>query len=192
MIASRCRLKFPLIAAIALAALAGCSRYSAYPEGDLSADNPKPPLTIGGYRAGFIHPKNVNSVYVQVFASSEFRRELEFRLTEALVKRIMLDTQYKIAKKNDADTILYGEVKGVQQTLLGQDSETGLPKELQPVMIVDWTWKNRRTGEVLAQRRRMEQAGLYYPIAGETFFDGTEQAIDRLAKRIVEGMEADW
>ncbi len=187
-------LAFSLVGAGALPA--GCG-YSSAPVTEAPTTMPdeapaRRPLQIGGYTAGSIHPANVRTVYVQVFGSQEFRRELEFRLTEALVKRILLDTPYKIAPKGQADTILYGEILAVPVTLLGSDFDSDLPRENQQVLVCDWTWKDRRSGEILAQRRHMEQASEYIPLAGETFFDGTEEGINDLAERIVEAMEADW
>jgi hypothetical protein len=176
------------MALFAAAALAGCGGYSAWPDGG----DGNQPLQLGGYSAGFLQPKDINSVYVQVFASQEYRRELEFRLTESLVKRILNETPYKIAKQEQADSILTGEVRTVPVTNLGNAFDSDLPMEVQLVMVVDWTWKNRRTGEIIAQQRGMQQAGEYLPYARETFYDGSAEAINDLAKRIVEGMEAAW
>lgn len=167
--------------------LAGCG-YSAWPDGS----DGRRPLQMGGYSAGFLQPGEVQTVYVEVFASQEFRRELEFRLTEALVKRILIDTPYRIARRQQADTIITGEVRAVPVTNLGNDFDSDLPKEAQVVMVVDWTWKNRRTGEILAQHRAMMQGGVYLPLANETFFDGSEQAINDVAKRMTEAMESAW
>ena len=66
------------------------------------------------------HPKTVRTVYVEMFRSKEFRRDLEFQLTEALAKRILVDTDYKLADKNLADTMLSGEVLEVRQAVAGQ------------------------------------------------------------------------
>jgi hypothetical protein len=180
-----------------VAALSGCGGYSPSatdPVATSSPDQPqgKPPLMIGGYRAGSIHPTNVQTVYVQVFKSQEYRREIEFRLTEAIAKRILQDTPYKISARDKADTILYGELTSVPVTLLGKAFDSQLPKEVQTVLVCNWTWKDRRSGDILAQRRGMEQASDYIPLAGETFFDGTEIGINRLAQRIVEAMQAEW
>jgi hypothetical protein len=152
----------------------------------------KPLLRIGGYTAGSIHPDNVKTVYVQMWTSQEYRREVEFRLTEAVTKRILQDTPYRISSKNTADTVLYGELVTIPVTLLGSHFDSDLPKENQIVLVVNWTWKDRRTGEIIAQRRGQEQASEYIPLAGETFYDGTEIGINRLAESIVEAMQSEW
>jgi hypothetical protein len=158
-------------------------------------DEVKPPprrLQIAGYTAGSVHPDNVHSVFVQVFASKDFRREIEFRLTEAIQKRISINTPYKITTKEKADTILTGEIVQVANTMLGASFDSDLPLENQMTLTVNFTWKNRRTDEIIAQRRGMMQTGEYLPLAGETAFDATEIAVNVMARRIVEAMEADW
>ena len=173
--------------------LAGCGGYSAYPGGEKGAEgSEKKVLQMGGYKAGFLYPADIQTVYVQGFTSQEFRREIEIRLTEAVIKRILMETPYRLGHKSDADTILYGELRSVPVTLLGTDFDRNLPKENQIVLVVDWTWKNRRTGEVLAQQRGHEQAGEYIPLAGENFFDAVEVAVNRMSERIVERMRSDW
>ncbi|MFQ5495340.1 MAG: hypothetical protein ACE5EX_08145, partial [Phycisphaerae bacterium] len=49
---------------------------------------------------------DIQTVHVDMIHSKEFRRELEFRLTEALVKRIEMDTPYRIAGRRSADAVL--------------------------------------------------------------------------------------
>ena len=67
------------------------------------------------YSTGRPFPATVKTVYVEMFGSREFRRSLEFQLTEALQKRILMDTDYTLADKTRADTMLSGEVLDVRQ-----------------------------------------------------------------------------
>ena len=54
-----------------------------------------------GYSTKRPFPTNIRTLHVEMFHSKEFRRELEFRLTEALVKRIEMD-MLSIKAKHDA------------------------------------------------------------------------------------------
>lgn len=200
-----------VLAAMAMVSLCGCG-YSTGPDDAASADADNENAVAagedegdqggrlkdsyqlgGGYVLGSVHPRGVKTVYVEAFQSQDWRRGLEIRLTEALVKRILHDTPYRIAPKDEADTIIYGEIAYVSVTLLGNDFDSDLPREIQPVITCDWTWKNRRTGQVLAQRKGMQQASEALPLIEKTyFFDATEEGIDDLAERIVEAMEAPW
>lgn len=144
------------------------------------------------YTAARPFPKDVRSVYVEMFRSREFRRDLEFQLTEALQKRILMDTDYRLADKTRADTILSGEVLEVRQATLGTDFRTDLPRETQATIIVSFHWKDLRTGKTLVDRPYFAQTVDYIRPVGETFFQASQEAIDDLAERIVEQMQSDW
>lgn len=116
------------------------------------------------------------------------------RLTEAVVKRLELDTQYKVTDKSRADTELRGTIDRVSQRVLSFNPDSGLPREKELTVTVSFTWTDLRSGKVLAQRRSFRQAGTYIPPQpfGEDFFQGSEDVVNKLAKRIVEQMETDW
>ena len=123
-----------------------------------------------------------------------YRRDLEMRLTEALVKRIELDTPYKVTDKSKADTMLEGTIVSVSQRVLSFNPRQGTPRDQQVRIVVDLTWTDLRTGEVLVKRKGLRAAGVYYPAEplSEGFFQGSADAINRLAQRIVETMERPW
>ena len=90
---------------------------------------------------------DIQTVHVEMFHSKEFRRELEFRLTEALVKRIEMDTPYRIAPRRKADALLTGEVLSVENRTFGDDFDTDLPREIGSTVVVRFRFQNTRTGE---------------------------------------------
>jgi hypothetical protein len=137
-------------------------------------------------------PQNVRTVYVEMFQSREFRRNLEFMLTEALQKRILQDTPYRIADKHQADTVLSGEVLEVRQTVLGRNFQTGTPREQQATFIIRFTWKDLRTGQVLIDQPRFIQSVEYIPPVGEDFFDASTRGLDELAEQMVQQMMESW
>ena len=124
----------------------------------------------------------------------EYRRDIEIRLTEAVVKRIESDTPYKVTDKARADTVLKGTLGPVEQRVLSFDPHTGLAREIQIRLIVDFTWTDLRTGEVRLRKRGFRVASEYIPPApfAEDFFLGSESAIDRIAQRIVEQLANPW
>jgi hypothetical protein len=137
-------------------------------------------------------PQNVRTVYVEMFQSREFRRGLEFTLTEALQKRILQDTPYKIADKSIADTMISGEVLEVRQNTLGRNYYTGQPRQTQATFIIRFQWKDMRNGQILVDQPRFMQSVEYIPPAGQTFDNAADKALDELAERIVEQMMAPW
>jgi hypothetical protein len=135
---------------------------------------------------------NVQTVAVKPFGSKEFRRRIEMQLTEAVKKRIMQDTPYKLADTSVADTILTGEVLQVRQATMGESFECNLPRETQLTLIVKFQWKDLRTGEILVQKDRWLQTYDWSAPVGENQEIGIEGAVDRMAETIVEQMERDW
>ena len=170
--AVKCTARMAAVAAAALA-LAGC-----------------------GYSTQSLYPDDVTSVDVPVWTVGKdvYRRGLEMRLTEAIKKRISLDTPFKIATKGTADTQLTGTIERIDQRVLSTNPDTGRPRELEITITVSFNWTDLRSGKVRKSCPDFHVAGTYIPPApfGEDFFQGSEDVIDELARRIVEQMEAPW
>lgn len=145
-----------------------------------------------GYSSRRPFPDGVQTVYVEMFQSKEFRRELEFRLTEALVKRIEMDTPYHIAPRQTADAILSGEILEVKNRTFGHDFDDDLPRETGSTIVVRFRFQDMRSGETLVERPRFVFQTSYIPPAGETFTEGMTRGLDGLAEAMVESMESDW
>lgn len=137
-------------------------------------------------------PQNVRTVFVEMFQSRDFRRNLEFYLTESLQKRILQDTPYRIAEKQTADTLLTGEILEVRQGVLGRNFQTGKPSEQEVTFIIRFQWKDLRTGQVLIDQPRFVQSVEYIPPVGENFYDASVRGMDELAERIVQQMMESW
>jgi len=145
-----------------------------------------------GYSSTRPFRTDIQTIHVEMFQSKEFRRELEFRLTESLAKRIEMDTPYKIAPRKTADVLLTGEILKVENRTLGDDYKTDLPREIGSNVIVRFTLKDLRTGEILVERPRFVYQTTYIPSVGENFSQGMTRAMDGLAEQIVESMETAW
>ena len=168
-----------VLAYILLTSLAGCN-----------VDPSVGYTTANQYRPG------IRSVSVPIWTRGKdvYRRELEMRLTEAIVKRIETDTPYKVTTRARADTLLTGRIDEIVQQVMSTNPDTGRARELELTIEVSFTWKDLRTGEILVDRENFRIARPYIvdePIA-EDFFEGSAYLINQLAKRIVEQMEAEW
>ena len=97
----RCRRDGCPRAALLLASLAGC-------------------LGLGNYQFGArtLFPEGIETVYVPVFDSSSYRRELGEELTEAVIKEIERRTHYKVVSSPSADTVLTGKITSETKHLL--------------------------------------------------------------------------
>jgi len=145
-----------------------------------------------GYSSDQLFRTDVKTVYVEMFASREFRRDLEFLLTEAVKKRIATDTPYRLAPREKADTILRGEVLEERQAAFAPDFLTRQPRDKQMTLAVRVRWQDVNTGRLLMEREVLLQAVDYLPPAGETEKFAQQRAVDRLAARIVAQMYNDW
>ena len=141
------------------------------------------------------YPSDVRTVSVKMFTRGPniYRRELEIRLTEAVVKAIEFYTPYKVVLDETADTELTGTLTGTGQQTMSMVTSVGNPREKEIVLSASICWQDLRNGEV-RRKASVRAAGSYIPPAPfrEDFFQGTENAIDNLARRIVEEMEAEW
>ena len=145
-----------------------------------------------GYSAGHrgLFRSNIKTVHVPIFENKDFRRGLEFQLTEALIKAIELHTPYKTtSNKQRADSVLTGEIAEVRQGTLGLDFKTHLPRETQATVVASFRWKDLRTGKMLAEMPVVTQSVDYIRPVGENFYQASEEAMNDLAERIVEKME---
>lgn len=145
-----------------------------------------------GYSTKRPFSTDIQTVHVEMFQSKEFRRELEFRLTESLIKRIELDTPYRVAPRNTADALLTGEVLKVENRTFGNDFKTNVPREIGSTVVVRFRLQDLRSGDILVDRPRFVYQTSYIPPVGESFTQGMTRAMDGLAEQIVESMESPW
>lgn len=145
-----------------------------------------------GYSNESLHRENVRTVYVEMFQSREFRRGIEFQLTEALRKEIEKSTPYRNAPRNRADSVLEGEVIQWQEAAVGKDFITNRPREAVGTLYIRYRWKDMRTGKLLVDRPTMITTVQYVRPAGEESYDAYQLAADQMSRRIVESMETPW
>jgi len=117
---------------------------------------------------------------------------LEFGLTEAVAKRIEMDTPYRLAPLRTADTVLAGEILEVRNRTIGDDFDTQLPRETASTLVVAYRWKDLRSGEILVERERFQWTTHYIPPVGESFAKGMVRGLDQMAEALVETMETAW
>ena len=172
------RLLGAMCLAVWVSALAGCS-----------ADPSQ------GYTLASQYPEDVKTVAVPIWkrGSEVYRRDVEFRLSEAISKRLTAETPYRLASREQADTILEGTIRSVDQHVMSFNPDQGTPRNIQVRIVVDYTWTDLRTGAVRFKRTNFSGSGVYYagvPI-GEDFFQGSQEAFDDLAVSIIESL-ATW
>jgi len=153
-----------------------------------SSDPTRGYSTTSTYRGG------VSSVAVPIFSNKSYVRDVEFELTDALVKEIEARTPYKVASEGDADTIVLGQVKSVQLDQLSKSRLTGLSEEVIVSVTIDFQWKDLRTGKVIVERKSFAGHGLFVPSrpTGEPIELGQFAVVQQLARDVVAEMRSDW
>ncbi len=151
---------------------------------------------VGGYSQQSMYRKGIKTVAVPIWTRGKdvYRRGLEMQMTEALQKRIELDTPYKVVTKTTADTQIVGRIDRITQQVLSYDTDTGRPREKEIVISISFTWTDLRTGKAIVKWTRMRVAATYRPHAplNQDFFQGSEAVVNKAAKRVVEKMEKPW
>lgn len=145
-----------------------------------------------GYSNESLYRQSVQTVYVEMFQSKEFRRKIEFQLTEAIRKQIDAATPYRNAPANRADTVLQGEVLEWREIGIATDPITDRPVQNIGTLAIRYRWKDMRTGKLLVDRPLTVTTSDYVRLLGEEPYDAHELAVNQMARKIVESMEAPW
>lgn len=147
-----------------------------------------------GYSAASLYPQDVATVAVPIFENDTFHRDVEFELTDALIKEIEARTPYTVAPRSRADTILAGQIREVELDQLSKSRFTGLAEEVVVRVTIDFEWRDMRSDVTRVERRSFAGNGLFVPSAptGERIEVGRTAAIQQLARDIVDEMQAAW
>ncbi|MEM6504762.1 MAG: LPS assembly lipoprotein LptE [Planctomycetota bacterium] len=151
-------------------------------------------LTGCGYTTTELYPTQYTTVTVPNFENRSNDRNVEFTLREALIKEIEQRTPYKtVSGTGLSDTQLTGTIVRVNRRLISRDATAGLPQEIEVTVVVDFEWRDLRTGEVVRGFRGLSSAGQFVPnrAVGEFDDDGVRLAVSRLASDIVARMRED-
>ena len=160
-----------------------------------------PILFVGcaAYQVGnaSLYPAEVHTIYVPMFESVSFRRDLGERLTEAVMKQIEEKTPYKVVSDPNADSVLSGRIsQESKRVLIG--ARTGDPRELQTQISVKVSWTDNRgkmlrpCPEIPLPPALTAGTGNVVPEAGQSLAVAQQDAINRLAEQIVGLMEKPW
>jgi len=161
-------------------------------------------LALGGcfgYRIGAesLYPVSIHTVYVPVFESDSFRRNLGERLTEAVIKEIELKTPYKVTGDSNADSILSGRITHDTKRVMVLNRYHD-PRESEVSLQVEVRWLDRQNNLIREaapiplpdEVATLRETALLVPEAGHSVATAQQQAIHRLAQQIVSMMEAPW
>ncbi|MEM6470596.1 MAG: LPS assembly lipoprotein LptE [Planctomycetota bacterium] len=158
-------------------------------------------IGCASYRFGSeaLFPANVRTVYIPMVRNETFRQDLGPRLAEALADEVQRQTPYRVVGNPSADTILRCTVTGQNKVILTEAASDD-PRALDSAITVAASWTTRDGRPLMQNSVAMSesdsigfsQSSRFVPEAGQSIETANQEAVDRLAKRIVSQMEARW
>ena len=148
-----------------------------------------------GYSVRPPYNNEIRTVYVPIFRSLTFRRDLNLMLTEAVAKEIEKRTPYKVVGTPDgADSSLTGEVTFADKNLVVENPQN-LPRQLSADLVVNARWTDNRNpsgnpkdvGTVT-----LRETVTFSPEFGDTSMSAYQKACQKMAEQIASMMEQPW
>ena len=166
-------------------------------------------LTGCGYHSGFLIPADVHTVHIRVVGNDTFWHEavksdnlpgsgqpsssrpaytMELELTERIKNEVVRRTPLKIAPEERADSILEATIRKVEPGVLVRDVNNNVSSG-RVTIIVDFTWRDRRTGRIHAEGKNIARPTDFVVTRGETLTSATRTSFDYIADQIIEQMQ---
>jgi len=156
------------------------------------------PIGCARYRWGHctLYRGDIRTVYVPVARSESFRRHLGEMLTEAVVREIESNSSLKVVHTAHADSVLDLHLVSDRKYVLAED-RFDVPRSIdfELTAVVQW---NDRVGNALIDTAyvpvdlSLSQISHLIPEGGQSLAVSQLDAIKRLARQIVNQMEASW
>jgi hypothetical protein len=148
---------------------------------------------MAGYSNESMFPEDIRSVCLEMFDNQTFRRGVEYELSDALAKRIEVETPYKIVSDSDrADSVISGQIVSIGELALSTDREIGTVLEREVELRVVVNWKNLKTGQLMIDHVKVNASASYSTYQQQDFKYASTLAANNLARKIVEMMERKW
>ena len=148
-----------------------------------------------GYSIRPPYDRSIHTVYVPIFKSVAFRRDLNLQLTEMVQKEIERRSGYKVVGSPDqADTTLEGTVIFAEKNVM-LENPNNLPRELMGMLTVQARWIDNRNPDPKAKEIppvTVIENLPFFPEVGETTKLAYQHQLERVARDIVNMMEQPW
>ncbi len=148
-----------------------------------------------GYSFRSTFPRQVRTVSVPVFDNQTFFKGIEFDLTDALIKEVQRTTPMVVVQDaSAAQTTLTGVIRSADLRALTTSSRTALTQEMAQEVVLDFEWRDARTGQSLASIKdlRAIESFVVQRGVGERLETAQQQVAQELARKIVHQMRSEW
>ena len=171
---------------------------------------------VFGYRVGPRHDTNIRSIRVPIFRNMTFQRDVEFELTEAVVKRIESATPWKVVQSGDADAELTGTVVILAKHVILQNQLNEV-RDAELTLAVEIIFHETRNGASLLDPARpspqaapemidpvglaakpppkpklVRRSAAFIPEIGQSYATARTKLIEDMAVQIVNMLECPW
>ena len=148
---------------------------------------------LRGYSNETLFPDDISSVRLEMFDNRSFRRGVEYVLSDALAKRIEVETPYKIVSSRDrTDSVISGQLVAVSESILTVERDVARPLEKEVTVAAVVNWKNLNTGRIMINNETVTASASYSEFQNQDFTYASNLAVNKLAQKIVELMENKW
>jgi hypothetical protein len=139
-------------------------------------------------------PAATKTVGVPIFDNQTFSKGLEYELTDALIKEIQRTTPMVVVQGSGAQSTLTGVIRASALRELSTSSRTGLVAETGVEVVVDFDWRDARTGAALSSVKDLKAIECFTPArpTGERIEDARHAVAQELARKIVAQMRSEW
>jgi hypothetical protein len=170
-------------------------------------------LDFLGYTTRPMYDCSIRTVRVPIFGNKSYQRDIEFQLTQAVVREIQVKTPYRVVQdRQAADTELIGTIVSVAKNVVNIN-QLGETRQAEITIGVELVWRDLRTGrtnQLLSKDVRPGEAPVvsapgapsppvlvqdksnYIPEVGGTNAAALTDVCNRLAVQIVSMMEKPW
>ena len=147
-----------------------------------------------GYSSSSLYPKQYQSIAIPIFQNSTMTRDVEFMLTDAIIKEIQVRSPYRVVDKHVAETLLTGTITSMNLRTLSRSRTTGLDNEVLFNVVIDFEWYDQVNGNRIVGRKNFASSAVFIPSrpSSEPLEIGQFAVVQQLASDIVDQMQASW
>lgn len=147
-----------------------------------------------GYSSESVYSDSIQTIAVPIFENDTYFRDVQFDLTDAIIKELESRTPYRLASQAKADSILIGHIRKVELDQISKSRFTGLGEEVLYGVTIDFQWMDLRTDQTLVEQRSFTSYGLFVPSTptGERKEIGRFSAVQQLASDVVDELQSAW
>ncbi|MCX7919497.1 MAG: LPS assembly lipoprotein LptE [bacterium] len=125
-------------------------------------------------------PGSVRTIYVQMFSNDTFQYGMEEKLTNAVVKELIMDKRLQVVNNPaTADVVLSGTITNYTQNILATD-RSGEVDLYSLSLTASFTLKDTRTNEIIRQRKAVLATTTYVPKRSRIEYENEQDARTRL------------